>query len=219
MVNADDSTENKLISTDGGDPTEDVPTSDGSSSDETEIVKPEFKRGVSFDKIEIREYARCLGNNPASTCGPPLSIDWDYVEVGEIGVEAYEETRPPRRCTDQMVVPERVREYIIYQHTDSTREEIDAVIQEVKKARSQRQMCVAMQDFDNLAVVFDTIKRRMKRIRKGVSKKREEEILWENARKLLGERTGNCVDSKEPDALSEESGNLTDPLSEEIAQE
>ena len=31
------------------------------------------KRNVSFDKVSIREYPRCVGDNPSVTTGPPMS--------------------------------------------------------------------------------------------------------------------------------------------------
>ena len=32
-----------------------------------------MKRNVSFDKVSIREYPRCVGDNPSVTTGPPIS--------------------------------------------------------------------------------------------------------------------------------------------------
>ena len=38
---------------------------------------------LSFGTVEVREYARCLGDHPsASSDGPSLSLDWIYISRG-----------------------------------------------------------------------------------------------------------------------------------------
>ena len=54
------------------------------------------KRRVNFDAIMIREYDRTLGDNPATTHGPPLTLDWEYEDVASIKVDEYEAQRAPR---------------------------------------------------------------------------------------------------------------------------
>ena len=36
---------------------------------------------VQFHGVEIRAYARSLGDNPSAIGGPPLGLDWDYQDV------------------------------------------------------------------------------------------------------------------------------------------
>jgi hypothetical protein len=143
---------------------------------------------VSFDQVEIREYALCLGNNPATTHGPPLSIDWDYNEAGTFGLEEYETTRPPRRITQGMKVPGVVREEMLLDQTDVTKEQINATIAAIQVDRQRRQICVAMQEFEEWHIPLETIRRRLRRFQKGISKQREEELLWENAAMIMAEK-------------------------------
>jgi hypothetical protein len=155
-----------------------------------------MKRVVSFDCIEIREYSRCLGNNPATTHGPSLSIDWDYSEARTFGLEEYENSRPPRRISSQMLIPGSVRETIILEQTDATKRQINAMNSEIKGIRHRRQLSIAMQEFDEWNLVFESIRRKFKRLKTGISKKREMELLWENARTILAEKQGSITDEE-----------------------
>lgn len=161
---------------------------DNDSSSSSNNKKKNMKRSVSFDSVKIREYSRCLGNNPAVTHGPPLSLDWDYIEAGVYDLDEYEMSRPPRRMTHQMLVPGMVREEIILSQTDSTRNQINRVLGEIKTARHQRQATVALQEFENLTYAVETIRRRFRRFKTGISKQREEEMLWENAKQATKDR-------------------------------
>ncbi|GAX15329.1 hypothetical protein FisN_8Lh378 [Fistulifera solaris] len=40
-------------------------------------------RFVRFSVVQIREFARTVGENPACKAGPPLTLDWSYVEQPE----------------------------------------------------------------------------------------------------------------------------------------
>jgi len=61
---------------------------------------------VSFQNLTMREYPIILGDNPAGTVGPPLSIDWDYIEPEmTISIDEYEKYRPPRRNGSSMLMP------------------------------------------------------------------------------------------------------------------
>ena len=141
-------------------------------------------KAVNFGDVEIREYARCLGDNPATTHGPPLAIDWRYSIVGTYELEDYEASRPPRRATNQMLVPGFVREQILLEQTDATKRQINEKINALKVARHQRQMCVAMQKFEDHHLIFESIGRKFRRFKTGVSKKKEQELLWEDAKRF-----------------------------------
>jgi hypothetical protein len=144
-----------------------------------------LKRGVSFDKIYIREYSRCLGDNPATTHGPPLSLGWAYNIGGTYDLEEYEENRPQRRGNQQMLVPGSIREEILLSQSDVTRKQISKSVAEIKEVRHRRQMCVAMQEFEEWSWFGETIARRFRRLRSGVSKQKEQQQLWENARRVV----------------------------------
>ena len=87
---------------------------DSDSEPSTSEVSPNDlgEKSVSFATVEIHEHAVIMGDNPSTTHGPPLEIDW--VEQGHysLNVEEYEEMRPPRRVKDELSMPSDVRESV-----------------------------------------------------------------------------------------------------------
>jgi hypothetical protein len=146
------------------------------------------QRSVNFDTIRIREFARTLGDNPSTTHGPPLTLDWHYQDTKPIKVDEYEETRPPRRVTQEMMIPGNIRENILLSQTETTKKQIARMISQVRSSRHQRQTSVAMQDLEEWHEAFEFIARRFRRFRKGITKEREQELLWEKAQKIQQEK-------------------------------
>ncbi|KAG7353356.1 hypothetical protein IV203_034625 [Nitzschia inconspicua] len=150
--------------------------------------KQSRQRSVVFDTIHFREFARALGDNPSTTHGPPLTLDWEYKDAESVKVDEYEETRPPRRITQQMLIPGIVREDILLSETETTKKEIACMVSQVKSSRHKRQVSLAMQDFEEWHKAFEFVARRFRRFRKGVTKKREQELLWEMAYNMQKEK-------------------------------
>ena len=161
------------------------------------------KRRVNFDAIMIREYDRTLGDNPATTHGPPLTLDWEYEDVASIKVDEYEAQRAPRRITHQMMIPGNARENILLTQTPTTKQQIQNMVSQVRSSRHRRQSTVAMQDFEEWHEAFEFISRRFRRLRKGLSKQREQELLWEQAHEYQKHKEASSLEHK--DAVSEDS--------------
>jgi hypothetical protein len=89
-----------------------------------------MKRNVSFDKLEIREHPRILGDHPRTRTGPSLALDW-YIEgecsdeskdsfddanialkcrTIEMSLDDYENMRVPRKARP---VPKAKREKLL----------------------------------------------------------------------------------------------------------
>jgi len=66
----------------------------GSSMGKTESTCSSSS-SVHFGTVEVRQYLCCLGDNPACSSGPPISIDWKYREVGAFPVDDYDDYREP----------------------------------------------------------------------------------------------------------------------------
>lgn len=49
-----------------------------------------LERRVSFGSVEVREFNRTAGDHPDCREGPPMSLDWKYVEKQPISVDHYE---------------------------------------------------------------------------------------------------------------------------------
>jgi len=75
------------------------------------------------------------------------------------------------------------RESILLKETETTKREIDALKKELFKIRSSRQNTIAMIEtgMDDWLAIAQLIKRRFGRLRTGISKEKEQELLWEQA--------------------------------------
>merc|ERR1712038_1905772 len=75
----------------------DTTDTESSTSDEETIAEqlfPSHQQNVKFTNIYIREYQRTLGDNPAVSSGPPLSLDWEYDPNEKIlSVDDYEQEK------------------------------------------------------------------------------------------------------------------------------
>ena len=95
------------------------------------------KRNVSFDQIIIREYFIEIGDNPSCSGGPPVTIGWEYDEVGCMDLEEYEECRPTRRFGRQMLLPLETRTQMI-EESGISPSEVKSIIKDVDNDREQR---------------------------------------------------------------------------------
>jgi hypothetical protein len=64
---------------------------------------------VTFKTVEFHIHALILGDNPAVSVGPPLSIGWEAVTSVILDLDAYETARPPRQDSSDLVVPRAMR--------------------------------------------------------------------------------------------------------------
>lgn len=55
------------------------------------------KSTVTFDKIEIREFAPMVGDNPAVSGGVPIALGSILIQQRVLSIKHYERDRAPRR--------------------------------------------------------------------------------------------------------------------------
>ena len=79
---------------------------------------------VKFDKIQVREYECTLGDNPAVSAGPSVSLGWQYTPERELDVECYESRRPTRRTKQELAIPVKIREDMLVQEWGCTMPEL-----------------------------------------------------------------------------------------------
>lgn len=95
------------------------------------------KRKIHFGEVLIREYEMILGDNPCVTYGPPVTIDWDYVEYNALPVNEYEFHRPPRRSLREMGMNYYRRKELLARAGHSE-EELKIAKKEVQKCKTNR---------------------------------------------------------------------------------
>lgn len=101
------------------------------------------KRKIHFGQVCVRDYGMILGDNPCVSYGPPVTIDWDYVEYKALQVDEYEFHRPPRRCLRQMGLNYFQRKHILAL-AGHTEEEFKAVKKSVKKMKMNRYLTTSL---------------------------------------------------------------------------
>ena len=92
---------------------------------------------VGFGSVQIREYARRMGDNPGCRCGVSLTLDWDVQSDVTIDLEAYETSRPTRRDRSEMILPPEVRMQMM-RDAGYARGEILTYVKKANIARGQR---------------------------------------------------------------------------------
>ena len=117
---------------------------------------------VKFQNIEIRNYDMTIGDNPACSYGPPVSLDWKYAEASAMPLEEYEESRGARRKSYQMHLNVTHRKKIL-EGWDITEDEMNYVAKEVKDVRKGRERTKMMLPFWKLEDAAESTKRKINR--------------------------------------------------------
>eukprot|EP00978_Attheya_sp_CCMP212_P025654 scaffold82903_cov62-Attheya_sp.AAC.3 len=142
-----------------------------------------LQRAVSFHTIEIREYKRALGDNPAVSYGPPIGIDWQYNHTESKTVDLYERERPPRgEWYEWYMTPDR-RSQMLSEECGHSYQEIMQATNEADQRRRKRDTSLFLSDVcGGSLVIMESITRKLKRLvlRKRNSK-RAVLTLWSEA--------------------------------------
>lgn len=79
----------------------------------------DLRRKVSFGHIKIREHPRALGDHPAVSSGPALSLGWysegncPHSRTTELPLDEYEKVRGSPRSRHQIIIPRHKRQEIL----------------------------------------------------------------------------------------------------------
>jgi len=49
--------------------------------------------GVRFWNVEVREFRMDYSDNPAVSCGIPIGLSWDFIDLDRVRIDEYEESR------------------------------------------------------------------------------------------------------------------------------
>jgi hypothetical protein len=99
------------------------------------------ERKVTFDSVQVRFYSQTLGDNPSVSCGPPITLDWNYEEEPPVGIDEHQGSRGvPRGHPRRFCLNYHQRCNILTYYCGFTKAEIKRAERQVDKARSQRQI-------------------------------------------------------------------------------
>jgi len=156
---------------------------------------------VTFNTVEVREYPIILGDNPAVSEGPPLTIDWAHSDVDEFGVEEYETTRPPRRGTLEMNIPSNIRVECL-KRCGYTTKDIMRRVQEVSVVKQRRLETTTMLYRSDMNESVEKAKRRFTNIF-SQKKKKERALMKASMKSMAIERAESNLQAEiEEEALA-----------------
>ena len=138
--------------------------------------------------------------HPDTTQGPPIGIDWLYQKMGTFNLDEFEANRrkASRRRYDRQrekgnkafLIPPKVREALLIE-TGTTKADMRAAVREVQTCQQQRRESKEAQGSEDWLLIKEACKRRYRRWKSGVSKKREQELLWERAAARMSQITNS----------------------------
>lgn len=117
------------------------------------------KLTVQFSTITIRDYPRSIGDNPASSCGPSVSIGWKHESECTVVLDEYEENRSPRRVGREMIIPVKIREEIL-REMGYSRADIMKCIREINIIRGQRRRTYETLHLQSFQLLTERISRK-----------------------------------------------------------
>jgi len=129
-----------------------------------------MKKRVSFESLHIREYNRTIGDNPSCSGGCPISIGWNIQREVSISVNAFEQSRAPRRERLEMKIPAGNRLSILHDEWHIPFSSIKEATLETKKERDIRSK--SLQRHNNSTT--DLIRKTKRKVRKWLKSRKDD---------------------------------------------
>ena len=117
------------------------------------------KLTVQFSTVTVRDFPRAMGDNPASSCGPSISIGWRHESECTVPLEEYEENRGPRRCGREMIIPVPIREALL-REAGYSRAEIMKGVRDINIIRGQRRRTYETLHLQSFQLLTERISRK-----------------------------------------------------------
>jgi len=158
-------------------------------------LKPQ--RSVTFGHCHVREYNRTVGDHPdVSNGGPPLTIDWDYVQHSDTPLDWYEGQKQRRRQRRmeklmqslkpnqslphipniEMTVPRikgKMRRQLLASEFHVSEEELDKAEEDARRvARLREESCSKSVFSEKTEELIQLAQRRLRRLRRFVGKQK-----------------------------------------------
>lgn len=137
--------------------------------------------GVRWDRIEIREYGRTVGDNPSVSGGPPLTLSWQYRMAFEGAVDAYEDERPDRRVGKEMAVPRYIREIMLCEEWGCTNRDIANAVRDILAIKQQRRTTLNRLEMPGASMMEENIEKIIKGLKKGHCGRQREILQWDDS--------------------------------------
>eukprot|EP00567_Pseudictyota_dubia_P016318 CAMPEP_0197442954 /NCGR_PEP_ID=MMETSP1175-20131217/8839_1 /TAXON_ID=1003142 /ORGANISM="Triceratium dubium, Strain CCMP147" /LENGTH=310 /DNA_ID=CAMNT_0042973523 /DNA_START=268 /DNA_END=1200 /DNA_ORIENTATION=- len=134
--------------------------------------KTEKRRKVSFDKVVVRDYGMILGDHPSCQYGPPVTLEWDYLEYEELSVDEYEYHHSRRRPLRLLGINYYRRKKLLLENMGYSEEDLKAATKEVRRVQINRTVTKNFAPFHKVDFAIESARRKAKRIMKKEKKSR-----------------------------------------------
>ena len=148
------------------------------SSEPQETRQQPRKPKVHFGSVLVRDYDIILGDHPCCSYGPPITIDWDYLEYEALEVDVYEFHHPPRRNLREMGLNYYQRKHLLSQ-AGYTEVDFKKTKKEVKRSKLNRVITKQVVAYPPLLKVEDAVesaRRKFKRLLRDDHWKRQKSL-------------------------------------------
>lgn len=126
----------------------------------------DLSKNVCFGVVAIRTYNQTLGDNPAVTFGPPIQLDWEYKEQGEIDVTEFECSKGCRyrRNEQQLRLSYYKRKDILTEEYNFDREQLERAKRDVNKTKFRREVTCYLLPIRKLEEALESAGRKTQRL-------------------------------------------------------
>lgn len=121
------------------------------------------KKSVHFGTVLVRDYDLILGDHPCCSYGPPITLDWDYLEYKPLSVNEYELHHAPRRSLREMLLNYYQRKHMLTE-AGYTEADLKANKKDVNKSKFNRSITRSCAPYHPLEWAVESAVRKMKRI-------------------------------------------------------
>ena len=110
------------------------------STNEEDTTKQRAAPVVQFGSVQVHSHGIILGDSPAVSQGPPVTVEWESFDSIDMTVDDFENAkRGPDRRGPELILPRRLREDMIQRSGLSSRQEIAQTIRTTSSIRQSRQ--------------------------------------------------------------------------------
>jgi len=131
-------------------------------SDPQEKSSDRRRRRISFGNVLVRDYDMILGDHPSCSCGPPVTIGWDYHQYEPLDVDVYEfDNAFSRRSLREMWMNYNRRMHLLLDYTEV---DFKVVEKEIKRIKLRREITKRLSRCRPIEYTLESACRKFKRI-------------------------------------------------------
>jgi hypothetical protein len=124
----------------------------------------ENKRHISFHQVVVRYYGMILGDHPNCSYGPPVTLEWDYLEYEPLPLDEYEYHHARRRPLRLLMLNYYKRKAMLLADHNYSMRELQQATREVDRTKRQRAITKNMLPYRSVEDIIMTAGRRLKRV-------------------------------------------------------